>query len=143
MKTNFLNIDLLLLFHKNNSLIEYTNTALNCHQILNQYKSIILDEYHENQNRNEFLDTLFECYSESPHFEIESTFGNLNTIFLTKYLEFTRNERNLKAHSLTVALVKQFKKLTKSLFSCLFVSYIQKTIENFTKFTVNHIVLNF
>ena len=93
----------------------------------------LFNEYHENQNRSEFLDTLFECYSESPHFEIESTFGNLNTIFLTKYLEFTRNERNLKAHSLTVALVKQFKKLTKSLFSCLFVSYIQKTIENFYK----------
>ena len=62
---------------------------------------------------NDTLNPILDPYGESLHFEIESTFENLRTIFLTKYLELIRNERSLKARSLTVALVTQFKKTYK------------------------------
>ena len=81
---------------------------------------------------NDTLISLLDSYIESLHFEIKSTFENLRT---TKYLEFIRNERSLKARSYTVILVKQFEKLTKfiDIFPYYFASYLQNTFENFIK----------
>ena len=43
----------------------------------------------------------------------ESTFENVNTINLSKSLEFAINESSLKIRNSAVNLVKQFEKLTK------------------------------